>query len=312
MQDLKNLERLIGDLKFRGAKGTTGTQASFLSLFKDDAKKVFDLDEMVARASGFGEAGTLPICGQTYSRKIEVEISAVLASFAASANKIAVDLRLLAHLKEVEEPFESNQIGSSAMAYKRNPMRAERVCSLARHLMTLMNNSMQTAANQWLERTLDDSANRRITISESFLTADAILIILNNIFSGIIVNEAVIKQNVKRELPFMVTEKIIMAMVMDGAGADRQECHEKIRLHSLASHERMKSGESGGTNDLFERIAGDPYFKPILSKLDGFKDASCLIGCCKEQVSRFIENFVNPALELAQKSEAREAWDLTV
>ena len=216
--DLRNFERARSDLSFRGAKGTTGTQASFLALFNGDHGKVEHLDELVTAMAGFNNA--YAVCGQTYSRKVDVDIVNVLGSFGATAHKLATDIRLLANLKELEEPFEKDQIGSSAMAYKRNPMRSERCCSLARHLMTLVNNVQATASVQWLERTLDDSANRRITIPEAFLTADIVLSIIQNITEGMVVYPKVIARRITQELPFMATENIIMAMVK--SGGDRQ------------------------------------------------------------------------------------------
>jgi adenylosuccinate lyase len=204
--DLRNLERCLGDLSFRGVKGTTGTQASFLALFAGDHDKVERLDELVTFHSGFSKS--YMVTGQTYSRKVDLDIISALSSFGASSHKIATDIRLLAHLKELEEPFEKNQIGSSAMAYKRNPMRSERVCSLSRHLITLSSNAANTCATQWLERTLDDSANRRVTIPEAFLTADIVLSLLLNIFTGMVVYPNVIQKRINSELPFMATENM--------------------------------------------------------------------------------------------------------
>ncbi|CAL1697749.1 unnamed protein product [Somion occarium] len=223
--DLRNLQRARSDLGFRGVKGTTGTQASFLALFDGDHEKVEELDRLVTSLSGFSYA--YPVTSQTYSRKIDIDTLSPLSSFGATAHKIATDLRLLANLKEVEEPFESTQIGSSAMAYKRNPMRSERICSLARHLMTLQQNALMTASIQWFERTLDDSANRRITIPEAFLTADIVLTTLQNVSEGLVVYPKVIARRLSQELPFMATENLIMAIVKNGG--DRQEAHEKIR-----------------------------------------------------------------------------------
>lgn len=224
--DLRNLKRARDDIGFRGVKGTTGTQASFLTLFDGDHEKVEELDRLVTKLSGFEYA--YPVTSQTYSRKIDADVLAPLASLGATAHKIATDVRLLANLKEVEEPFESTQIGSSAMAYKRNPMRSERVCSLARHLMVLHQNALMTSSVQWFERTLDDSANRRITLPEAFLTADIVLKTLQNVSEGLVVYPKVIARRIAQELPFMATENLIMAIVKKGG--DRQEAHEKIRV----------------------------------------------------------------------------------
>lgn len=230
LKDLSNLERERKDLRFRGCKGTTGTQASFLTLFEGDEDKVEQLDRLVTKLAGFDKC--YMVCGQTYSRKVDTDVVLVLSSLAASIHKICTDIRLLANWKEIEEPFEKTQIGSSAMAYKRNPMRSERCCSLARHLISLANNALNTAAVQWMERTLDDSANRRITLPEAFLTADCLLITLQNISEGLVVYEAVIKRRIEQELPFMATENIIMAMVK--AGGDRQEVSNSLSsTHTL-------------------------------------------------------------------------------
>ncbi|RUS12886.1 adenylosuccinate lyase, partial [Jimgerdemannia flammicorona] len=262
--DLRNLERARNDLQFRGVKGTTGTQASFMALFDGDHGKrkgygpiIEQLDTLVTALSGF--TSVLPVTGQTYSRKIDIDVLSPLSSFGASAHKIATDIRLLANLKEIEEPFEKDQIGSSAMAYKRNPMRCERVCSLSRHLMVLVNDALQTSAVQWLERTLDDSAIRRISIPEAFLTTDILLTLLQNIFEGMVVYPRVIGRRIAQELPFMATENIIMAMVK--RGGDRQECHEEIRVLSHQAAHVVK--HEGGENDLIERVKKTEYFKPI-------------------------------------------------
>ncbi|PVV03555.1 hypothetical protein BB560_001958 [Smittium megazygosporum] len=290
LMDLRNLERAREDLKFRGVKGTTGTQASFMQLFHGDHDKVEELDQLVSTLSGFKES--YPVAGQTYSRKVDIDLLCPLASFGASAHKIATDIRLLAHMKEIEEPFERDQIGSSAMAYKRNPMRSERVCSLSRHLMTLIGNVMQTASTQWLERTLDDSANRRITMPEAFLTADIVLTTLQNIFQGLVVYPQVISRHILQELPFMATENIIMAMVE--IGESRQECHEQVRVLSHEAAYVVK--HEGKENDLLERIKKTKYFEPILPKLDLLLDPSTFIGRAPQQVDSFINKHVNPAL----------------
>jgi adenylosuccinate lyase len=288
--DLRNMTRAKADLRFRGVKGTTGTQASFLSLFDGDHDKVEALDDLVTKYAGFPSA--YAVTGQTYSRKVDYDVLHTLASFGATAHKIATDIRLLAHLKEVEEPFEKDQIGSSAMAYKRNPMRCERVCSLSRHLMTVVGNGAHTAANQWLERTLDDSANRRITIPEAFLTADIVLSLLQNIFDGMVVYPSVIGRRIAQELPFMATENIIMAMVK--GGGDRQVCHEEIRVLSHQAARQVK--EFGKENDLIDRIKNTPYFAPVVGDLDSLLDPSTFVGRAPQQTMRFLEREVEPAL----------------
>ena len=288
--DLRNMTRARDDLGFRGVKGTTGTQASFLQLFDGDHDKVEALDDRVTSLFNFPYA--MPVTGQTYSRKIDIDVLSTLASFSASALKMATDIRLLCHLKEVEEPFEKDQIGSSAMAYKRNPMRSERVCALARWLGNSLNNARETAGGQWMERTLDDSANRRLSLPESFLTADVILTVLQNISEGLVVYPAIIKRHIDAELPFMATENIIMAMVR--AGGDRQECHEHIRVLSHQAGRVVK--EEGGENDLIERIRNEPYFAPIVPRLAELLDPSSFIGRAPQQVDSFLSKWVQPAL----------------
>lgn len=290
--DLRNFERARNDIGLRGTKGTTGTQASFLSLFHGDGKQVEALDKKVVELMGFKHA--YPVTGQTYSRKIDIDMLHPLASFGASCHKMATDIRLLAHLKEVEEPFEKSQIGSSAMAYKRNPMRCERVCSLSRHLGALFQDAFNTASVQWFERTLDDSAIRRISVPEAFLTADILLSTLTNITEGLVVYPKVIEKHINAELPFMATENIIMAMVED-EGASRQECHEEIRVLSQQASSVVK--QQGGENDLIQRIKKDEYFKPIWSKLDKLLDPSTFIGRAPQQVEGFISHDVHDALE---------------
>ncbi|KAI9011162.1 L-Aspartase-like protein [Gaertneriomyces semiglobifer] len=299
LMDLRNIERARKDLRFRGVKGTTGTQASFLALFDGDHEKVESLDELVTEMNGFEKS--YMVTGQTYTRKVDLDIISSLASFGATAHKIATDIRLLAHLKELEEPFEKDQIGSSAMAYKRNPMRSERVCALARHLMTLVGNASQTAAVQWMERTLDDSANRRISHGESFLTADILLSLLQNIFSGMVVYPSVIGRRISQELPFMATENIIMAMVK--AGGDRQVCHEEIRVLSHQAARRVK--EEGGENDLIERIRNTSYFQPIVGQLETLLDPSTFVGRAPQQVEKFLAKEVEPALQPYSQALAR-------
>ena len=288
--DLENLTRVRNDLRFRGVKGTTGTQASFLTLFHGDHDKVEELDRRVTAAWGFRRA--FLVTGQTYTRKQDSEVLAVLASLGATVHKIGTDLRLLAHLKEIEEPFEADQIGSSAMAYKRNPMRAERMCSLGRHLTTLVQDAYQTHAVQWMERTLDDSAVRRIAIPEAFLAGDAVLRILQNVAEGLVVYPQVIRRHLDAELPFMATENIIMAMVE--AGGDRQECHEQIRVLSHQAAAEVK--QHGRDNDLIERVKATAYFAPVHAKLATLLDPSTFVGRAPKQVDRFLAEEVKPLL----------------
>lgn len=276
-------------LKLRGAKGTTGTQASFLALFDGDHDKVRRLDAMIAEKFGF--AGVYAVTGQTYSRKVDSQIVDALSGLAQSAHKLATDLRLLAHRREVEEPFETEQIGSSAMPYKRNPMRSERICGLARFLMSMPNATADTVATQWFERTLDDSACRRLTIPQAFLTADAVLKLLANVTKGLVVHEKVIAKGVEAELPFMATENVMMAAVR--AGGDRQELHEKIRVHSHAAGDRIK--RHGEANDLLGRLKKDDAFanvdwKAVLNPVD-------YVGRAPQQVDEFLEGVVQPLLK---------------
>uniref|UniRef100_A0A8C6Z8Y5 Adenylosuccinate lyase n=1 Tax=Nothoprocta perdicaria TaxID=30464 RepID=A0A8C6Z8Y5_NOTPE len=287
--DLQKLERARDDLRFRGVKGTTGTQASFLQLFEGDHSKVSQpkhLTDFVLISRAY------IVTGQTYSRKVDIEVMSVLASLGASIHKICTDIRLLANLKEIEEPFEKDQIGSSAMPYKRNPMRSERCCSLARHLMTLVLDPLQTASVQWFERTLDDSANRRVCLAEAFLTADIILSTLQNISEGLVVYPKVIARRIRQELPFMATENIIMAMVK--AGGNRQDCHEKIRVLSQQAAAVVK--QEGGDNDLIDRVRADPYFSPIHGHLESLLDPSSFTGRAPQQVAKFLKEEVRPAL----------------
>ncbi|NXU84703.1 PUR8 lyase, partial [Xiphorhynchus elegans] len=288
--DLQSLERARDDLRFRGVKGTTGTQASFLQLFEGDHNKVEELDRLVTAKAGFKRA--YMVTGQTYSRKVDIGVLSVLASLGASIHKICTDIRLLANLKEIEEPFEKEQIGSSAMPYKRNPMRSERCCSLARHLMTLVMDPLQTASVQWFERTLDDSANRRVCLAEAFLTADIILSTLQNISEGLVVYPKVIERRIRQELPFMATENIIMAMVK--AGGNRQDCHEKIRVLSQQAAAVVK--QEGGDNDFIARVRADPYFSPIHKQLESLLDPSSFTGRAPQQVAKFLKEEVRPAL----------------
>lgn len=290
MMDLESLSKLKNEMKFRGVKGTTGTQASFLTLFDGDHDKVEKLDELVTQLAGFTK--TYTVTGQTYPRKFDYTVLSTLGGMGASIHKICTDIRLLASMKEIEEPFEKNQIGSSAMAYKRNPMRSERCCGLSRHLMTLVADAQNTAAVQWLERTLDDSSNRRLCISEAFLTADVILNTLQNITEGLVVYPCVIGRHVNQELPFMATENVIMAMVK--AGGNRQDCHEEIRKLSQLSSKEVK--EFGRDNNLVELIKSNDYFQPIHANLDKLLDAKTFIGRAPQQVIKFIENDVAYAL----------------
>jgi adenylosuccinate lyase len=287
--DLAEVEHRRDSLLARSVKGTTGTQASFLELFHGDHAKVRQLEADIAKKMGFGS--TYAITGQTYSRKIDTQILDTLAGIAASAHKAATDLRILAHRKEIEEPFEANQIGSSAMAYKRNPMRSERICSLARFTMNLAANTDQTHATQWMERTLDDSANRRLTIPQAFLAIDAILILYQNVASGLVVYPEVIKRSLAEELPFMATENILMAAV--AAGGDRQTLHEKIRQHSQAAAAVVK--QQGGANDLIARLKGDKDFANV--DVDAAVDPLTLVGRSREQVDEFLSDEVGPIRE---------------
>jgi len=291
VMDESNFSATRESLRFRGVKGTTGTQASFLQLFDGDHEKVKKLDQLVTAKAGFSRS--YMVTGQTYTRKVDTDCLARLASFGASAHKICTDIRLLASMKEVEEPFEKSQIGSSAMAYKRNPMRCERVCSLARHLMALQASCLNTQATQWMERTLDDSANRRITLAEAFLTADAVLTTMQNIMEGLVVYPKVIERHIQQELPFMATENFIMAMVR--AGGDRQECHEQIRVLSQQAGDVVKS--EGKDNDLISRVRANAYFAPIHDQLDALMDPSTFVGRAPEQVVEFLEAEVQPLLD---------------
>ncbi len=289
--DLQKIDREIEDLPMRGVKGTTGTQASFLELFDGDHEKVKALNKRVTELMGFEKV--IPVSGQTYTRKIDFSVLSVLSGIAQSAYKMCGDIRLLSNLKEVEEPFSKTQIGSSAMAYKRNPMRSERVCSLARYAMGLPNAAANTHANQWFERTLDDSAIRRIVLPEGFLAVDVILNLLANISDGLHVWPEVVKAHVMAELPFMSTEVILMECVK--AGGDRQELHEAIRVHSMAAGAVVK-GE-GKPNDLMERIAADPIFKAVHDDLERLIDPKLFVGRAPEQVDEFLEEEVKPVLE---------------
>ncbi len=287
--DLADVEQRRQNLKARSTKGTTGTQASFLELFGGDHAKVRRLETLVAEKIGFAEV--YAVTGQTYSRKIDVQIVDALSGVAQSAHKIATDLRILAHRKEIEEPFEKEQIGSSAMAYKRNPMRSERICSLARYAISLQSSAANTLATQWMERTLDDSANRRLVLPQTFLAVDAILVLLNNVAEGLVVYPNVIAKHLGEELPFMATENILMAAV--AAGGDRQDLHERIRQHSHAAAAVVKN--DGLPNDLIERLKADAAFAGV--DLEAALDAHKFIGRAPEQVDEFIEQIVTPIRE---------------
>ena len=289
IDDVVRVEQQADGMRFRGVKGTTGTQASFLALFDGDHDKVQQLDERVSARMGFDRR--YAVTGQTYSRKLDHDVLHTLAGLAVSAGKMAVDMRLLSHEREVEEPFEQHQVGSSAMAYKRNPMRSERICALARFIVSLVDNAAQTAMNQWLERTLDDSANRRLSIPESFLAADGMMQTVLNVSSGLVVHPAQVASHVSRELPFMATEEILMETVKQGG--DRQDLHESIRRHSLAAADEMKAGRA---NDLFDRIAGDPAFAAIAARLPELTRPERFIGRAPQQVEEFLASEVEPLL----------------
>ena len=290
LMDLDELNHRIDSMKLLGSKGTTGTQASFMELFDGDQEKIRRMEQKIAAEMGFD--GVVPVSGQTYSRKVDAMVLAALSGIAQSAGKFATDLRLLSHLKEVEEPFEGKQIGSSAMPYKRNPMRSERICSLARYVIADSINPAVTAYTQWFERTLDDSANKRISIPEAFLATDAILRIYQNVVSGMKVYEKVIEKHLNEELPFMAAENILMDAVK--LGGDRQDLHERIRVHSIEAGKTVK--EKGLPNDLLDRIAADPAFGLSREALQANLDASRYIGRCPEQVSEFLHDCVAPAL----------------
>ncbi|QXM06083.1 adenylosuccinate lyase [Crassaminicella indica] len=291
LMDYEDIENVLSGIKMRGVKGTTGTQASFLKLFDGDHEKVKKLDKLVAKKLGFEK--TFPVTGQTYSRKLDYKVISILSAIAQSTHKMTNDIRLLQHLKEVEEPFESTQIGSSAMAYKRNPMRSERVASLSRHVIALTMNPAMTTSTQWFERTLDDSANRRISIPEAFLAVDAILEICINITSGLVVYEKVIHQHVMNELPFMATENIIMEAVKKGG--DRQELHEKIRVHSMEAAKKVK--QEGKENDLLIRIANDETFGLTKEEISSLMDPKLFIGRASQQTVEFVEEYIQPILD---------------
>ncbi|CAN5852430.1 adenylosuccinate lyase [soil metagenome] len=295
--DLEEIDHRLTTIRFRGARGTTGTEASFLELFNGDGTKVDELNRRVASKMGFDRL--YPVTGQTYPRKVDYAFLATLAGLAASASKFAHDIRLLQHLKEIEEPFEDEQIGSSAMAYKRNPMRTERITGLARHVIALTIDPAFTAATQWLERTLDDSANRRIAIPEAYLGVDAILLLLHNVSAGLVVRPAVIRRHLAEELPFMATETVLMQAVR--RGGDRQDLHERIRRHSMASAEAVK--EHGLPNDLVERLAADDAFGMDRAEIEALLDPARFTGRSAEQVDIFLRAQVEPVLESYDSSD---------
>ena len=293
--DLEDLDFRIGALRLLGSKGTTGTQASFMELFDGDADKVSHLEEMIAGEMGF--SGTIPVSGQTYSRKVDFQVLSVLSGISQSASKFANDLRILQNFKEMEEPFETDQIGSSAMPYKRNPMRSERICALARYVMVDHMNPALTASTQWFERTLDDSANKRIAVSEAFLATDAILNLMLNVCDGLVVYPKVVRQRVMRELPFMASENIMMSAVKKGG--NRQELHERLRVHSMEAARVVK--EEGGENDLLNRIAEDPSFGLERAEIDSVMRPENFIGLSAIQVDAFIGGIIRPMLKNNQE-----------
>lgn len=291
LMDLEDVEYQLSKAKLLGCKGTTGTQASFLELFEGDHEKCRELDRRIAKKMGYDDC--FAVSGQTYSRKLDSQMLSILSGIAQSAAKFSNDIRLLQHLKEVEEPFEKNQIGSSAMAYKRNPMRSERIASLARYVMIDAVNPAMTEATQWFERTLDDSANKRISVPEAFLAVDGILNLYANVADGLVVYPKVIEQHLLRELPFMATENIMMDAVK--RGGDRQELHERIRVHSMAAGRVVK--EEGGENDLLSRIAADPIFGVTLDELTELIRPEKYVGRAPKQTEEFLSEIVDPLLE---------------
>ncbi len=291
MMDFDEIEYRTGTLALLGSKGTTGTQASFVELFDGDAAKIKAVEEDIAAEMGFTKV--VPVSGQTYSRKVDSMVLNTLAGIAESAMKFATDLRILQNFKEMEEPFEAHQIGSSAMPYKRNPMRSERICALARYLLADTLNPAFTAGSQWFERTLDDSANKRIAMAEGFLAADAILGILLNVCDGLVVYPKVVRARVLAELPFMATENIMMHAVKKGG--DRQELHERLRLHSIAAGKVVK--EEGGTNDLISRVLADPAFGLVQADIDGLLVPEHFIGRAPQQVTEYLDSAVRPLLK---------------
>ena len=305
LMDLEDVEYLLSGMKLLGSKGTTGTQASFLELFDGDEGKVRRLDGIIAEKMGF--PACFPVSGQTYSRKLDSRVLAVLSGVAQSAAKFSNDIRLLQHLKEVEEPFEKNQIGSSAMAYKRNPMRSERIASLSRYVIVDSLNPCITEASQWFERTLDDSANKRISVPEAFLAVDGILNLYQNVADGLVVYPKVISRHLKRELPFLATENILMDAVK--RGGDRQALHERIRVHSMAASRIVK--EQGGENDLLDRIASDPAFGVTKEELETIVSPKRFVGRAPRQTEEFLRETVGPVLDRYRRVPEKKA-EITV
>ena len=302
--DLEDLDHAEGMIRFRGVKGATGTQASFLELFAGDSEKVRELDRRVTAAMGFERC--FAVTGQTYPRQLDFRVGQVLSSIAQSAHKFGCDVRLLSNRRELEEPYEEHQIGSSAMPWKRNPMRCERICGLARFVISLLDNCAHTAANQWFERTLDDSANRRLALSELFLGTDAILNLYLNVASGLVCHPGVVRRNLDQELPFLASEHLMMEAVK--AGADRQDVHEALRVHAREAARAIK--EEGGENTLRELLAGDPLFAAVAPRFDDLLEPSRFVGRAPEQVAEFLEDEVAPVLErhadlLGVRSELR-------
>ena len=298
LMDIEELDFQYGRMKLLGSKGTTGTQASFMELFKGDGAKIREMEQKIAVEMGFAKDAIVPVSGQTYSRKVDAQVLNVLSGIAQSAMKFANDMRLLQSFKEMEEPFEKGQIGSSAMAYKRNPMRCERITALARYLMTDTLNPAFTAGTQWFERTLDDSANKRIAVAEGFLAADAILNIMMNVTNNMVVYPEVIRQRVMNELPFMATENVIMDAA--AKGGDRQELHEHIRVHSMEAGKQVK--ELGKPNDLCARIVNDPIFGVNAEELNAHLDPANYIGRSVQQVEEFLAEYVKPVLNDADSA----------
>ena len=293
--DLEELDFVLGTMRFLGCRGTTGTEASFMDLFEGDGGKIDEMNRRIAARFGFERC--FSVCGQTYPRKVDSRILSCLSAIGQSAYRMAGDIRLLQHDRQVEEPFEEHQIGSSAMAYKRNPMRCERICSLSRYLMADAMNAPMTASTQWLERTLDDSANRRIALPEGFLCADAVLRLCQNVTNGLHVNEKIVDRTIREYLPFLATENIMMEAVK--RGGDRQELHERIRQHSMAATARMKEGERC---DLLDRLATDPAFGMTRAELDAVMDPALYTGRCAQQVERFLSECA-PLLADAQSAD---------
>jgi adenylosuccinate lyase len=304
--DLEEIEFRLNTLRFRGVRGTTGTQASFLDLFEGDGRKVERLNRLVAQKMGFEQV--YGVTGQTYTRKTDSACLSTLSGVAQSASKFAHDIRLLSHLKEVEEPWEEKQIGSSAMPYKRNPMRTERITALARHAITLTIDPAFTAATQWFERTLDDSANKRIAVPEAYLSVDAVLLIMHNVASGLVVHPQMIRRRLMEELPFMATENLMLRAAR--RGGDRQALHEAVRGHALASGDRIK--REGASNDLLDRIAADPAFGVTREELEEDLRPELYVGRAPEQVDEFLAEWVEPALQLYRDELHHDAPSLRV